>query len=90
MKLSIESLKRKFKGIDDEYLHDAELLVILFNFWPEVQEKFLKRLKYKPSEIELIMKVSDLFAKRKVKLIYEKIPKNRKGVILIENDVIES
>jgi hypothetical protein len=90
VKVSIESLKDKYRGIDDEFQHEAELLIILFNFWPEVQRRWLMKLRLKPAEIETVMKVSDLFAKKKVQLMNDKVPVNRKGIILVENDVMES
>jgi len=89
-KLGIEDLKQKYLGIDDEFLHQAEFLVILFNFWPEVQRKWLKKFKFKPKEIEQVMKISDLYAKQKVELMNKRLPKNRRDIIIIENDVIES
>jgi len=89
-KVSIEKLKKSFKGIDDEFLHQAEFLIIMFNFWPEVQRKWLKKFKLKPKEVEQVMKVSDLYAKRKVSLMNKQLPKNRRDIILIENDILES
>lgn len=73
-----------------ELLHEAELLIILFTSPPEVQKKWLSKLNFSKKEIKIIMCFSDLFAKRKAELIINKSPKDRKDVILLENDVIES
>ncbi|MBD3312455.1 hypothetical protein GF352_03320 [archaeon] len=88
-KVSINDLKRKYGAVDDEFLHEAQLLIIMFNFWPEVQQKWLKKLDFKPEEINKVLKISDLYAQKKIELMNEKLPVNRRGVILIENDVME-
>ncbi len=90
MKVPIDKLKKEFKGIVKEFFNEAQLLIIMFNFWPEVQRKWLRELGYKENEIKIVLKVSDLYARKKVKMIKEKRPINRKGVILIENEVLKS
>lgn len=89
-KISLSSLEERYAVLVKNFLHEAELLAIMFSSPPVAQKKWLAGLKFKPKEIATIMSVSDLFAKRKVKLMIEKIPKNREGIILIENDVLES
>ena len=88
-KINIDEIIDKYEDYDDKYFHEAELLIIFFNFWPEVQRKMLKRLKLSDKEIEIVMSVSDKYAKKKARLIRKKVPLNREGVILIENDVIK-
>ena len=90
MKEPIDKLKKEFKGIVQEFFNEAQLLIIMFNFWPEVQEKWLKELGYKKEEREIILKVSDLYAKRKVRMITKKMPTSREGIILIEDEVLKS
>ncbi len=80
---------RNHKQEVKEYLHEAELLIIMFNFWPAVQRKWLKLLKYKKKEIDIIMGLSNLFNEKKSRLISKNKPLNRKEIILLENDVIE-
>ncbi len=87
--INIQTLKRKYKGIDDEYALNAEMFIRFFNFWPEVQKKWLKLLGYKKKEIEKIMNVSDRYAKTKIRLINKRLPKKREQVIIIENDALE-
>lgn len=89
-KVSLGSLEERYDEIVKEFLHEAELLVIFFTSPPAAQKKWLAGLKFNPKEINVIMQLSDLFARRKVKLMIEKVPKNREGIILIENDVMES
>ena len=85
----VSSLEKKYKGLAKESTVEAELLIKFFNFWPEVQVKWLLELGFNKSDIKTIMKLSDKYAELKVKLINERIPKNRKDIIIIENDVLE-
>lgn len=87
--VSINDLKSKYGPVDDEFLHEAQLLIIMFNFWPAVQQKWLKKLGFKPEEVDKVLKISDLYAQKKIELMNQKLPVNREGVVLIENDVIE-
>ena len=85
----ISSLEKKYKGLAKEITVEAELLIKFFNFWPEVQVKWLIELGFAKDEIKKIMKLSDKYAELKVKLINERLPRNRKDIIIIENDVLE-
>lgn len=85
----ISSLEKKYKGLSREIAHEAALLVRFFNLWPEVQVKILIQLGLSNSEIKRIMNLSDNYALKKIKIINERIPNNRKDIIIIENDAIE-
>ncbi len=86
--IKISEIIDKYMDYDDKYFHEAELLIIFFNSWPETQVSILKKLKLSEDEIKKIMKISYKFSKEKEKLIKKRAPINREGVILIENDVI--
>lgn len=88
-KISFEAIEERYDDLDDEFFHEAELLIILFNFHPGVQAKWLSKLGFKEKEIKIIQELSDLFNKRKAELVKDKKPDNRQEVILLENDVIE-
>lgn len=89
-RVSFEKLSDRFSDLDDEFFHEAELLIIFFDFHPDVLTKWLSGLKFKPAESKVIVALSGLFNQKKAALIAKKKPSNRRGVILIENDVIES
>ncbi len=89
IKEKIKSLEREFKGITKEVTTEAELLSAFLNNWPQVQIKLLEKLELSDLEIKKIMKVCDKYAEIKIKLVNERVPKNRKDVIILENDALE-
>ncbi|HDQ59622.1 MAG TPA: hypothetical protein ENN30_00345 [Candidatus Woesearchaeota archaeon] len=88
-KLKFEMLEKKCKDVAEEFMEELELLPIFFNYYPEVRRKWLEEIGLNEKEILIVSQVAEEYARRKVALQNKKIPKKRKQVINIENDILQ-
>ena len=88
-KIKFEMLEKKCKEVAAEFMEELELLPIFLNYYPDVQDKWLKEIKLTEKEISSIKGVIDEYAKQKVALQNKKLPKTRQEVIELENDILQ-
>ncbi len=88
--MRFKTLERKHPESAKEFLETLNMLPIFLNYYPEVRDKWMKDIGLKKRDISRVNKVVSKYAEEKVKLENKKKPKNRKDVILIEDEVLKN
>ena len=86
--MKFKTLERKHPECAAEFLEEINLLAVFLNYPPEIRMKWLKKIGIKKRNLARIEKVALKYAEEKVNLENKKKPKNKKEVMLIEDEVL--
>ena len=87
--MKFKTLERNHPECAAEFLEELNLLAVLLNYPPENRIKWLKKIGIKKRNLARIEKIALKYAEEKVKLENKKKPKNKKEVILIEDEILK-